>query len=225
MPITGRALKDLVNSYIYNVGVLTLPLDEGVGTVAYDKSGLASNGTLTGPTHLPTWGAGRFGTAVSLDGVDDYIDCGTPTGLNFTTQNFSLSAWVYPTKISNTPYIFDKTLWTNYGYALQITPTGRVQMGTVSAAGYLLTLSYAGDVALNGWYHIVAVRNGAAGKIYVNGTDRTETAPALVDLGSSAARSLRIGGTGEYLQGVIDEIRIFSRALTQAEVTSLYVDW
>jgi hypothetical protein len=198
--------------------VLYSSMNEGAGTSAFDLSPYNNAGTINGAT----WVDGKYGKALSFDGINDYVDCGTSSTLDFTTQDFSLEAWVYPTKISSYPYLFDKVSWANYGYAVQIYPSGFVEFGTNYAGHYQETRSYAGDIVINNWYHLIIVRAGTAGKIYINGVDRTQVAPILVNLASSAARSLRIGGTIAPLEGTIDEVRIYNRALTQAEILQLY---
>ena len=58
--------------------------DDGTGTSAADASGHGITGTLT---NGPTWGAGRYGGAIVLDGVDDYVDLGNPTALRLTRKH------------------------------------------------------------------------------------------------------------------------------------------
>src|SRR3989344_4178985 len=62
-------------------------------TFAMDRSGSGNNGTLTGG---PTRTIGKIGQGLSFDGVDDYVDSGTPASLNITA-NISVCAWTYRT--------------------------------------------------------------------------------------------------------------------------------
>ena len=64
--------------------------DDGTGTSAADASGHGFTGTLT---NGPTWGAGRYGGAIVLDGADDYVDLGNPTALRLT-GSMTVSAWI-----------------------------------------------------------------------------------------------------------------------------------
>src|SRR5262249_7815134 len=65
-------------------------LDEGSGTSAADASGHSLTGTLANGA---TWGAGRFGSAVKLDGADDVVNLADPTALRLT-GSMTISAWV-----------------------------------------------------------------------------------------------------------------------------------
>ena len=69
------------------------PLDEGGGTTTADASGNGNDGTL----NLPGWDSGKFGGALNFDGVDDYVDCGNPSILDFGTGDFTISAWIKTT--------------------------------------------------------------------------------------------------------------------------------
>ncbi|MHC4494231.1 MAG: hypothetical protein ACYSYM_00240 [Planctomycetota bacterium] len=69
------------------------PLDEGGGTTTADASGNGNDGTL----NAPKWDAGKFGSALNFDGVDDYVDLGNPPILDFGTGDFTVSAWVKTT--------------------------------------------------------------------------------------------------------------------------------
>ncbi len=64
-------------------------MDEGKDNIIEDKSGNGSDGTI----HGSTWIKGKFGAALSFNGVDNYIDCGNKETLNIT-DNLTISAWV-----------------------------------------------------------------------------------------------------------------------------------
>jgi len=64
--------------------------DEGSGTTASDASGNNITGTLTNGA---TWGPGRYGTAVNLDGISDYVNLGNPSALQIT-GSITISAWI-----------------------------------------------------------------------------------------------------------------------------------
>jgi len=69
--------------------------DESEGTTASDSSGNGIHGTLTNMSPPDCWVSGMFGNALSFDGVNDYVDCGSSSSLDFTT-NVTIEAWVYP---------------------------------------------------------------------------------------------------------------------------------
>ncbi len=72
--------------------VLVLHFDEGSGTVAKDESGHGNDGTVYGAT----WVEGKYGKALSFDGMNDYVDVGNPSFLSNTAG--SISFWVNPSK-------------------------------------------------------------------------------------------------------------------------------
>ena len=70
--------------------VLFLPLDEGEGTITYDKSGKNNNGALSGGV---AWTQGKYGKALNFDGINDFVDCGNDTSLDLTAA-LTVSCWV-----------------------------------------------------------------------------------------------------------------------------------
>jgi hypothetical protein len=83
------------------------------------------------------------------------------------------------------------------------------------------TYSQAGTIALNAWSHLAATYDGSTLRLYVNGTQVSSQTIAGSILGSSGP--LRIGGNtvwGEWFKGSIDDVRVYDRALSAAEVQS-----
>jgi hypothetical protein len=83
------------------------------------------------------------------------------------------------------------------------------------------TLYGGSRLAANAWVHLAATYDGANQRLFVNGqevSNRAQSGPI-----STSAGLLRIGGNqvwGEYFQGRIDEVRVYNRALSQAEIQS-----
>ena len=72
--------------------VISLPFNEGSGTVANDASGNGNTGTLQ---NGPTWTAGKSGSALSFDGVNDTVYIANSTSLNAVSSGVTVAAWVY----------------------------------------------------------------------------------------------------------------------------------
>jgi|GEM_PF-2512163 len=70
--------------------VLRLDMNENDGNTVYDSSGYGNNGTI----HGATWTTGKFGSALSFDGENDYVDCGNDSSLDITDA-ITIEAWVY----------------------------------------------------------------------------------------------------------------------------------
>jgi hypothetical protein len=61
------------------------------GYIAADSSPYGNDGTV----YETAWTTGKINGALSFDGVDDYVDCGNDTSLDFSTEDFSISVWIY----------------------------------------------------------------------------------------------------------------------------------
>lgn len=213
-------------------------LDEGSGTSAVDSSINGSTGTLT---NGPTWGAGQVGGAATFDGVNDYVTAGTASALNFTTNTFAISAWIYPTAIpaQNQAVYHDSIFerWdhgcTGHGYAFRLTnaytfnaPTElELNVNCGSATGTTLAHGAAGVLVNNQWQHVVAVINAGVVTFYINGTPYAATGNITENpttYGGPATIGSDSTGTGNPFTGSIDEVRVYSRAITANEVAQLY---
>ena len=189
--------------------------EEGRGAVAADRSGNANNGALSGPAWTPS---GRFGGALSFDGVNDFVTVNDASTLDLTTA-MTLEAWVFPTASTGwrTALLKETTAGLVYGlYALEGTqhPAGWVRVGGNEAG-----LSAPGVIPLNTWTHLAATYNGTTLTLFVSGAPVATR--ALAGSLTTSNSPLRIGGNtiwGEYFQGSIDEVRIYGRVLAQSEI-------
>jgi hypothetical protein len=200
---------------------------EGTGTTTADSSGNGLTGTLSGATWTT---AGRIGKALSFNGTSNFVNIGNPTQLR-GTGSMSWAAWVYAT--GNPPDDGDiiskangSTGWQfktspdtgPYTFAIAVTGTGTGGM----------TQRYSTTVrALNTWYHVVGVYDAATRSldIYVNGVlDNGVLRGTIPSAMTSNSLNVNIGRrtTGFYFRGTIDEVKVFNRALTAAEVQALY---
>src|SRR5437867_209854 len=199
--------------------VAAYSFNEGSGAAVADASGNNNTGTLgTGVTWT---GQGRFGSALVFNGAG-FVTIPAAASLNLTTA-MTLEAWVYPTATASTwstvlmkeqPGEFVYTL---YAGARPNRPHVFFNTGT-SAKSERATIG-AQALLVNTWSHLAGTYDGATLKLYVNGVlvaSNPFTGPILTSTGA-----LRIGGNGiwkEFFQGRIDEVRIYSRALSSTEV-------
>ena len=80
-------------------------------------------------------------------------------------------------------------------------------------------------LALNEWHHVAATWDGASIKVYVNGVKEGEVASSATlpsDLGASTAIGAWLGGGNSFFTGSIDEVEIFNRALSAAEIRAIF---
>ena len=148
--------------------------NEVSGTTTADASGHGIVGTLT---NGPTFTAGKYGNAVALDGVNDFVNLGNPTALQFT-GSMTVSAWVYATSFpSDDAAIVSKRTSGESGYQLDITvDTGPRTIGfklTNSSGGAMFRYG-ATTLQPNTWYHVAGVYNAATQTldVYLNGHAR-----------------------------------------------------
>lgn len=216
-------------------------LGEGnTNNISVDLSGTGNNGTIynmsvTGGNYV----AGKYGNALSFDGVNDYVSITDDDSLSFTTGGgddlpMTISAWVYMKdddgfRIVNKyggagsqEYQFD----TGGADKLQfyLIDSGTDSIGTVSNS------EFATEASLNEWHHVVATYNGSENEsgieLYIDGAGIASTDTVSGSYGgmSNIAQEVRIGRFDtSYTNGSIDEVMVFNRALSQAEVYQLYV--
>jgi len=189
--------------------------EEGTGTTTADSSGNA----LTGSIAAATWAtAGKFGKALSFNGTSSMVTVNNAAALGLGT-GMTLEAWVNPTTLTNwrTVLLKEQTA-SNLAYALYANTDTNRPAGNVFTAAETDTRGTA-KLATGAWSHLAATYDGATLKLYVNGTlVSSKAATGAIQAGT---RALRIGGNAiwsEWFQGLIDEVRVYNRALGAAEI-------
>lgn len=187
-------------------------------------------------------------SALQLDGIDDYFEI--PDNAKLRPDSISISLWLKATGVltstGNTKHIYNKDNYPdhlNQQYSAFISKSRPPNTATpccvlivdVNTDGLCTVeqpvqsplIYHAPAFELNQWYHFVSVFAGQTLKLYVNG----ELKMAQRELTSNpidrcAGGNLRFGAQAEYdknnFDGLMDEIRIYNRALTQAEINALY---
>ncbi len=195
--------------------------NETSGTTATDYSGNGNVGTLVnGPTRV----AGRMGSgALSFDGTNDYVDTGKDFSDIVTSQSKTISAWVKPSAASSGyPICLVRTYGATCGFAFRPMNTWAGSYWTTTAG----SIASNSSVAVGQWTFLTLVQSGSSVVLYVNGVSVGTANDAGSAEGSFA--NLLIGarnnsGTSEdSFNGSIDDVRIYSRNLSAAEVGSLY---
>jgi len=170
------------------------------------------------------WTTGKSGTGLQFDGVNDFVLIGNSASLNLTDR-MTVEMWVKPNRLSNDPMVLSKTISTSY--YLQLLSTGSIQFGIDYAGGAgRWDSSSAGAVSVGSWYHVVGTydKNGGSNnlKIYSNGVlvgQDTFTGSAA---GNSDPLYLSLPSGAYSFNGSIDEVGIYNRSLSAAEVLSHY---
>ena len=191
--------------------------DETSGSTVVDESGNGNQGTITGAVRTND---GRFGRALTFDGSGDWVTVPDDPTLDLTTA-FTLEAWVYPTGTSTVARpIAGKERSQNPAYYLNAATAGvQNPSANVRAGGNNLTVTAGSALALNTWSHVAATYDGSALRLYVNGTLAAQQAASGGMTAST--RPFRIGHNnieGGIFAGRIDEVRVYSRALTAQQI-------
>jgi glucose/arabinose dehydrogenase/chitodextrinase len=190
---------------------------EGAGTTTADASGKGNSGTLMGTSWTTQ---GRYGNALSFNGTNSLVRVADSASLDLTTA-ITLSAWIRPTASqSGWRTILQRQVDAYFLNASNsdgpLRPSGG---GTFGGNTQYLSGPTANPV--NAWTDVAFTYDGITQRLYINGTQVASRATTgAIQTGDNP---LWIGGNspyGEYFQGVIDDARVYNRALTQAEIQS-----
>jgi hypothetical protein len=188
---------------------------EGSGSSVSDASGNGQIGTISGAS----WSTqGRFGNALSFDGVNDWVTVNSSSLLSLTT-GMTVEAWVFPTAANKGRNVLIKEGVNRDIYNLY-SRSGGNKSEIFAHIGGSNRSAESDAVPLNQWTHIAGTYDGTALRLYINGVQVAINTLASGSI-TTSTQPLRFGGNsiwGEFFQGLIDEIRIYNRALTPAEI-------
>lgn len=208
-------------------------LDEAQpGSIAVDSSGFGNPGTPSTNPPMPTPDVPpvhfRDPYSLSFNGQDQWIEMGNPPLLDLGGA-ISIAAWVRPLAVDNYRNVVAHgyRYTPSYGLSLRIY-SGAYQFTYWDSSDHLASAPVpAAD--LGAWVHLCGVYDGATYSIYRNGALAASTTDTAVPLANAdaiwaiGARAPQAGGGVDYmLQGQIDDVRIYGRALTADEVEALY---
>ena len=206
---------------------LWLLFQEGGGGTAYDLSGNRNHGTLTNMANPPTAVSGWTGKGLSFDGAADFVDAWNNSSINITTGELTVTAWFKTStgiraivgKVSNSLlHQYDIFLYNNIRFLVG------------NGSSYKSAEVVGVNPTDNNWHHIVGTWKQSTGemKVYFDGVSRTISYDGVFDPTTAlgAGGNLYIGkrGDGYKFDGLIDDVRIYNRALTAGEVMELFVD-
>ncbi len=191
--------------------------NEGVGTTITDTTATHHVGTLSGAT----WTAsGKYGGALHFDGINDWVTVPDHAQLDLT-NGATVMAWVYPTALSSYRTVVMKEHPQGACYYLYSGPSNNQAMGGGRFGGDYREISGGGTLPLNTWTHLAMTYDGANIRVYRNGA----LVATLAQTGTFEVSNnvLRLGGNttwDEWWAGRIDEVRIYNRALSAAEIAT-----
>lgn len=218
--ISSLAVVFPVNAFALSGSVIELGLNEGTGSSIADSSPSGNNGTITGAT----WNTqGKYGSALSFDGVNDLASIADSSSLDLT-NGMTLEAWVKPASVlTNYRTIILKERPNGAAYTLYGNSNTNRPMGEIAKSnGSIVDVKGTTQLPANTWSHIATTYNGSQFKFFLNGV-QVATKNTTGNLFVSAS-PLKLGGNSiwndEFFNGMIDEVRVYNRALTAAEITT-----
>lgn len=201
---TGDITTGLIGHWTFN---------EGSGTTTADSSG-GYTGTLQGGANAPVWIAGN---GTSGTGALHFIGNGSDVSLpNIPFQNtFSFSFWIH--NDANTSNYTDPVSW---GFGIYVSYVYNALYFTIDGSAY----DGVGTTCVNysGWHNVVATYDGTAQNLYCDNV-LIGTSPRAFSASSGTPMLFAEapGGGGNYT-GYLNDVRLYSRALTAADVNTLY---
>jgi hypothetical protein len=199
-------------------------LDDAHGSVASDSSPNHLSGVLR---NEPVWTSGKRRGALSFNGVGDYVDIPKSPKL-FLPASFTIAAWLNPA-------VLPKSEWGMYAvsdynaegslctFSLRVMSNGAVQFFWQTDKEERSIAASSIHIPVGSWSHVAGVWDGMIRTIYVNGVPDgvCKDPQPRPDVGGNAA----IGRPGAanllYFNGRIDDVRLYSRALSSPEIKTL----
>jgi chitodextrinase len=198
-------------------------VDESSGTSATDAAGSYHGTLMNGVTRV----AGRLNGAVQFDGVNDYVAL---PNIDVAGSALTIAAWVrhhsFPT--GGDQRILSKATDTSeqghYWMLSQIRSGGERLRFRLRAGGTTKTLiASSGNLPLNAWYHAAATYDGTTMRLYYNGVQVGSTAKSGA-IATNTGVGVNLGRNpdgAKYLHGALDDVRLYNRALTAAEINAV----
>ena len=218
--IQGRGATYEQLTYSDSSLVLYLPFNEGSGTTTIDLSGNNNHGTLY---NGPTWVDGKVGKALRFDGVDDYV-IASANGVSLGSNPRSIIIWINPSTSTNLYGIVGYGSGNCTGKQFYI---GRRNDVMFTFWGGCADYNFPDDVYSNEWSFLAITFDGAYIRGYKNGllsgsVSRPINTPSISKVIIGAKSDNDGASFGEKFPGLIDEVRIYNRALSDAEIKALY---
>src|SRR6185503_1333269 len=203
-------------------------MEENGGSILIDGSSFTNHASLIGS---PVWTPGMVGTySLSLNGTTQYASVPDDASLDLTNQ-ITIAGWIKPGRVATQDLVKKAINGGTNGYELSLASSTsafpqkvffRINQGT-SADTYRVNSTTLYPIDGNTWMHVAATFDGTNLKIYINGQlEGTTSAAGQTISTNSLALGLGAQSDGQRMyQGALDDVRIYNRALTLAEIQAL----
>ena len=203
------------------------PMDEESGTSAYDASGKGYIGTIQGAS---TWqssssGSCKVGGCFNFNGSSNYINVGDKQDLNLSSGG-TISAWIrIPSSWVGSAYpsVAGKGAsagWDSDGWSLFAFSDNKIGIGMRNGT-FTVSPSFTNTIK-DQWTHIVGTWDGTTIRLYQDGVQKTSASQTITPPQTSTSFIIGRGPSSYYFGGLIDDVRVYNRALATSEVKTLY---
>jgi hypothetical protein len=199
-------------------------LGETSGATAVDSTGGSNGSYVNGATlGAPSLLASDSGNAAArFDGVNDFVAIPNTTALSLTSA-VTVEAWVKPSAIPASG-AFATVVTKAEAYSLQFNGP-RLEFTIIQSGVRHRVQAAAGAVTSGNIYHVVGTYDGSTQRLYINGSQAASAGlTGAISTNTNPVRIASWDGSGEYLSGVVDEVAIYSTALSSARVANHYAN-
>lgn len=198
-------------------------LDEGQGKTAGDLSENANDGNITGSE----WVDGKFGKALEFDGGTDQVEVPDAEGLDAIPQ-ITVVTWVKYDKEPPQNYapVGKEPL---YRFIIGKGGSGHFVAATTGNAWYSAgTVASWGGITPGEWHHLAGTYDGVLIKFYIDGKfageGPQEVSGDVLNNAAGFTMAKSIANNVDFLEGIVDEVAIFSVALSEADIKSIMMN-
>ncbi|NLT75516.1 MAG: hypothetical protein GXX98_03245 [Planctomycetes bacterium] len=189
--------------------------DDGSDTLAADGSANGNDGAVSGGA---TWVAGLYGSALQFNGQDAYV--GTGKSLLNGLTGFTMAGWVSAGNTGVYSSLFGQNDLVEFGF----TTENGGQLGTWMAGNGWAFIGANYGFPYPSWHHLALAGDATRIALYIDGQEQASDEGGMTS--GTSSYFFNIGGnvfnaTGDWFRGEIDDVWLFSRALTQAEIQAL----
>jgi hypothetical protein len=180
-----------------------------------DRGSNAQNGTMINMNTSGAPVAARVGQGFRFDGSTNYVN--VSAGI-VVTQPFSVSLWMYPTASSDTEILFSTNTGVNNGIRIRRDVSNQLALTLAGVADYVLSTATAAGM----WHHLVVTANNTTAIGYVDGAKANTVAIGTI---SGTPNNCHIGSytNTQFYHGTIDEVKVWNRMLSTADVQEEYM--
>ena len=199
--------------------------DEATGTTAYDSSGSSNHGTINTGTSTINRLTGKVSNAINFDGADDYVDIST--NIDYSSGKTTVAAWIKSISFCPSKIIVNSkrgSILGGFHFTLDGDSCAEVLLWLDFSVGLTWAVDSITQLNSNQWYHIVGSYDAITMRIYINGqlTNTRLGSGPMLDGGPGSTRIGRDLTGGASFDGLIDDVRIYNRALSADEIKRLY---